>query len=197
MNRLNNSFLDGFMFRYSSKWVWIPFYCSLIFFIWREYGLRGLVLCIAMVIVVITFTDQLCASLVRPYMSRLRPSHSMTGLHIVNGYIGGKYGFPSCHAANTMALASCMLPLIKSRILSICFIVWSLVMCYSRLYLGVHYFSDILCGIGFGLIIGHFSCRIVLRIVQLKSIKAPKHNSVINYIVPVAMLIFTFAYCAV
>ena len=57
----------------------------------------------------ITFADQMCSSIIRPVVARLRPANPdnpiVDMVYIVNGYRGGSYGFPSCHAANSLGLA--------------------------------------------------------------------------------------------
>jgi undecaprenyl-diphosphatase len=67
-------------------------------------------------------------------------------LHLIDGYKGGKYGFPSCHAANSFGLAFFLVLYFKSRILSIFIMVWAVLVSYSRIYMGVHYPSDIVVG---------------------------------------------------
>ena len=73
-------------------------------------------------------------------------------IHIVNGYRGGRYGFPSCHAANTFGLAFFLVYLFRQRMLSVFILLWALVTCYSRAYLGVHYPGDLLAGALLGFI---------------------------------------------
>lgn len=80
----------------------------------------------------------------------LRPSNPENPLsemvHIVGGYRGGSYGFPSCHAANSFALASFLILLFANRKLSLFIFVWAVLNSYSRVYLGVHYPGDLLVG---------------------------------------------------
>lgn len=67
-------------------------------------------------------------------------------VHIVGGYRGGSYGFPSCHAANSFALASFLTLLFANRKLSLFIFAWAVLNSYSRVYLGVHYPGDLLVG---------------------------------------------------
>ena len=66
--------------------------------------------------------------------------------HIVNGYRGGSYGFPSCHAANSFGLAMYVVFLFRKRWLSVFIITWAVLNCYTRIYLGVHYPGDLIVG---------------------------------------------------
>lgn len=80
----------------------------------------------------------------------VRPSNPANPLsemvHIVGGYRGGSYGFPSCHAANSFALASFLILLFANRKLSLFIFAWAVLNSYSRVYLGVHYPGDLLVG---------------------------------------------------
>ena len=68
-----------------------------------------------------------------------------------------------------MSLAIFLALLVRSRILSVALIAWSLVNCYTRMYLGLHYPLDILCGIVWGVAVAFavywlFYVRIYRRI---------------------------------
>ncbi len=67
-------------------------------------------------------------------------------VYIVNGYRGGSYGFPSCHAANSFGLALYVICTFRKRWLSLFIIAWAALNCYTRIYLGVHYPGDLLVG---------------------------------------------------
>ena len=149
---------DFIMWWVSDRWIWLPLYLTIAVSIFRRQSFLDAVLCLIAIGVAVTFADQLCASVIRPEIERLRPSCIDNPLseiaHTVNGYHGGRFGFPSCHAANSFALAS-FLSLFygtwKARCLIIC---WALLICWSRIYLGVHYPGDIAGGIVIGGICG-------------------------------------------
>ena len=69
----------------------------------------------------------------------------------------------SAHAANTACLATFMILLVRNRALTITMILWSLLNCYTRLYLGVHYPSDVVCGLLAGLLAGCLSYFVHLK----------------------------------
>lgn len=110
---------DTFMYAFSGKWIWIPLYASLLYVIGRNLRWQVAVGCAVAIALTIVFADQVGASLIRPEVARLRPSNLENPLsamvHIVNGYRGGSYGFPSCHAANTFGLAFFILYLFRNR----------------------------------------------------------------------------------
>ena len=156
INGGNSAFLDSFMYRFSYKWTWVPFYVTLLAVIGRNFNWRQILIISLSIALVILLADQLCASYLRPAIGRFRPSHSSFAdmLHYVNGYRGGNYGFPSCHAANSVALATFLCFIMRSGRLAALFSVWILMMAYTRMYLGVHYPSDLLTGSFIGIMIG-------------------------------------------
>lgn len=147
---------DAFMYAYSGKLVWVPMYASLVYLLFRNLHWRTALFCLIGVALAITFADQVGASLIRPWVERPRPSNPASPVadmvHLVNGYRGGRYGFPSCHAANTFGLAFYLMFVVRQRGLT-CFLMgWALLTCYSRAYLGVHYPGDLLTGAALGLV---------------------------------------------
>lgn len=172
LNGPHSAFFDTFMTLFTGRFIWVPMYIMVAWLLfhkkrWQE-GITYL-LCLALAI---TMTDQTCATIIRPVVERLRPSNidnaisSMT--YIVNGYRGGSYGFPSCHAANSFALASFLILFVRRRRFTAFILFWATVNSYSRLYLGVHYPGDLLVGgiIGsaFGILCYNFARQIILRL---------------------------------
>jgi len=150
VNGANNAFCDAFFWLVSTKWAWIPFYIALAYVLWRQMGWRRTLLALATIALLITFADQITSHVLRPIFERPRPTNPdnpiSAGVHLVNGYRGGRFGFPSCHAANTFALASFCALLFRRRALSLLLLGWAALVCYSRMYLGVHYLGDLLAG---------------------------------------------------
>jgi undecaprenyl-diphosphatase len=64
------------------------------------------------------------------------------------------FGFVSSHAANSFNVALLSLLFIKRRWYTISIILWAIVIGYSRIYLGVHYPGDVICGSLLGALIG-------------------------------------------
>lgn len=105
---------DYFMYAFSGKLIWIPLYAAILYVIVRNLHWKVALGCVAALALTIIFADQVGASLIRPQVCRLRPSNLQNPIsevvQIVNSYRGGRYGFPSCHAANTFGLSfSCFI----------------------------------------------------------------------------------------
>lgn len=168
INGWHNGYWDTFMYAFSGKWVWVPMYAALVYLLARNLPWRTTLWCLVGVALCITFADQVGASLIRPWAERLRPANPENPIsdlvHIVNGYRGGRYGFPSCHAANTFGLAFYLMLVVRRKALTGLLVAWALVTCYSRAYLGVHYPGDLLAGALLGLA-GAVLCYTLFRLV--------------------------------
>ncbi len=159
LNGLHNSFFDGFMYWVSDRWIWIPMYIALVYpiVVQKKQGTFFIAVCIALCVL---FADQFASGLCKPLFARFRPSHDpeiMDMVHIVNGDRSGLYGFISSHAANTFAVAVFTICLFKKWVQAVPIILWALLNCYSRIYLGVHFPLDILMGSLAGIAVG-FIC---------------------------------------
>lgn len=161
-NGLHTPALDMPMFYLTKTFVWVPFYAALLYLIIRTYKLRSWTWLVGIALA-ITLADQITSTLMKPYFARPRPSHEpdLQGLvHIVNGYAGGQYGFASSHAADTFAVAMFFFLLFRKTHRWIGWIfLWACLVTYTRIYLGVHYPGDVLCGAIIGLMAGWLSYR--------------------------------------
>ena len=98
----------------------------------------------------ILFADGIAEGIIKPLAARWRPSNDPLvkySVQVVDNLRLKDYSFCSAHAANTMAIAVFFSLLVRSRMLTFTLVAWSLVNCWTRLYLGVHYPLDIVCGI--------------------------------------------------
>lgn len=158
LNSIHCSFFDEFMYLYSGRFIWIPMYASLLFMMLKRYSVAEVIIMVLGIALSILIADQISASVIRPIVHRLRPSNLdnpvSSVIHIVNGYRGGACGFPSCHAANSFALAIFAALMLQKRSFTLFIYAWATINVYSRIYLGVHYPGDILTGAVIGSLTG-------------------------------------------
>jgi undecaprenyl-diphosphatase len=177
LNDLHSSWLDQPMYLLSNTLTWLPLHALLLFFIIKDYKKQSWVVLVALVIL-ITLSDQIPSSVMKPYFERLRPSRDpgLEGMvHVVNDYRGGLYGFASSHAANTFGTAAFLFLLMRKRRPAIGFVfLWAAFVSYTRIYLGVHYPGDILAGAIVGIV-----CAIVIYAIT-RSVLNRQNNAAID-----------------
>lgn len=157
LNNTHAPFWDSFMWIYTGKIIWIPLALVAIFAFcykrnWKEVAVFAL-----SVTLLIVLCDQVSASVIKPYFERLRPSHHpdfQQFVSILHNYRGGKYGFVSAHATNGFGIALFTSLLFRYKYYTIAIFLWALINSYSRIYLGVHFISDIIGGMLVGLLFG-------------------------------------------
>lgn len=146
--------LDQVMWVISRANTWIALYVLLVGLIVYHYRNWKSVLFILIGFgIAVGLSDYTCSGILKPLVCRPRPTHepALEGmLHLVNGYTGGLYGFCSSHAANTMSVGLLFSLLYRNKIATAGLMTWVALNCYSRMYLGVHYPTDILCGLLIG-----------------------------------------------
>ncbi|MBR4405941.1 MAG: phosphatase PAP2 family protein [Bacteroidaceae bacterium] len=131
---------------------------ALFYIVIKNNKLKQSLVIFILVALLITVADQVASGICKPLFQRFRPTHDpIVGpmIDIVNGYRGGKYGFFSSHASNTFAGATFFALLFRNTRVSVLLFIWATLCTYSRLYLGVHYPTDILTGLTFGILSGY------------------------------------------
>lgn len=176
-NSRHAPYWDVVMKMATGKLIWVPMYVALLLAYCRAYGWRSMIVAVVLTALAVTAADQICASLIRPYFERLRPSNPDNPLsefvHLVNGYRAGKYGFPSCHAANTFAAVTFTSLVFNRWKFTLFILAWAVLNCYSRVYLGVHYPGDLLVGSVVGCMCGALAFLIgsvLVRVYHLETL---------------------------
>lgn len=155
INGHSEEWLDEVMWTVSQTRTWIFLYVVLAGLIVKKFrNWKVVLLLLAGFGVAVGLSDFICSGVLKPLVCRLRPTHepALDPLHLVYGYTGGRYGFCSSHAANTMAVGMLFSLLYKNNLATASLMAWVALVSYSRMYLGVHYPSDIICGLAVGVL---------------------------------------------
>ena len=157
-NGSNNVILDQLALVLTSGFTWIPLYVVLFIVVMRNNEtMMQIGLVVGAALLCILFADGFADGIIKPLAERWRPSNDPLvkySVQVVDNLRMKDYSFCSAHAANTMSIAVFFSLLVRSRMLTITMIVWSLVNCWTRLYLGVHYPLDIATGLLLGSVVG-------------------------------------------
>ncbi len=156
-NGSNSVFLDSVALTFTSGLTWIPLYVALLYLVIKNSeNMAQFGLIVGSVLLCMLLSDGVAEYLVKPYVGRLRPSADPAVKYLID--VVGNYresttfSFPSAHAANTAAVAVFFSLLVRNKSLSVMLLLWSVLNCWTRLYLGVHYPGDILVGFLWGII---------------------------------------------
>ena len=176
INSHHTEWLDQIMWWVSQSITWIPLYILMVtWVVWKHRcDWKKILLILLAFAVAVGLSDFITSGIIKPAVQRLRPTHTpglASLLHIVNGYTGGKYGFCSSHAANTMACALLFAYLYKNKIATAALMLWVAINCYSRIYLGVHFPSDIIVG----LIVGALLASAAFALLRFREIRNEHH----------------------
>lgn len=167
---LNNAgvwWLDEAMIQISGTLLWLPFYCFLLYKLIKLYQWNT-IWQILMVVLTITFCDQLASGIAKPLFERLRPCHEpaiMIHLRMITE-CGGMYGYFSSHASNSFGIASLLFFIMNAKKQYVYLFVWAALVSYSRIYLGKHYPLDVLTGALVGTAGGWMFARLGMWLIQ-------------------------------
>jgi undecaprenyl-diphosphatase len=158
VNGSSSLYLDSVARTLTIAAVWIPLYLALFYTVVRNNNsVAKICTIVGCALLCYLFAGAVDDAIVKPLVARWRPTHDPVigwQVDVVDGYRGGKYGFFSAHACNTFSLAVFFSLLMRSRLLAVTLVAWSLVNCWTRLYLGVHFPGDILVGLLWGTCVG-------------------------------------------
>jgi len=171
INSLHTPLLDEIMWLISGKIIWIPMYLFLIYLAYHYFGKKNTIYFVVLVITAIALSDLVSSQVIKKSVARYRPSHHVElapQLHFYqqkNGeyYQGGQYGFVSSHAANFFAIAVFVGLIFRRNAPQLIYTLTTIAILvgFSRIYLGVHYLSDILGGAIVGITISFLLWKFV------------------------------------
>lgn len=206
INGSDSLFVDGLAVALTTAATWIPLYLALFFLVLRNNeNMRQILLIVGCAALCVVLAGTVDDTIVKPGVARLRPTHDLQigmAVDVVDGYRGGSYGFFSAHAANTFSIAVFFSLLVRNGMLSFLLVLWSLVNCWTRMYLGVHFPGDILCGLLWGGLSGtvvyylyyRVNDRMSTRMNFISSQYTPTGYQLMDVDVVIGVLFLTFIY---
>ncbi|OQP56613.1 phosphatase PAP2 family protein [Niastella populi] len=149
--------LDAIMLLMRNQYTWIPLYVFMLIWTLRLERSTGLKF-ICLTILCFAITDYTSSGMLKLHFERLRPCYDEDLTTVVRGIIGcgGKYSFPSSHAANHFGLATFWFLTIThiTRQKWYWLWLWAFLIGLAQVYVGKHFPFDIVAGASLGIITG-------------------------------------------
>lgn len=157
-NGSESLFLDSLVPLLTSGLTWLPLYIGLFYLVVKNNeNMSQIGLVVGASLLCVMLAGGVDDAFVKPLVGRLRPCGDpmiKNQLTFISGTLEQNYSFFSAHAANTMSLAIFFCLLVRDKLFGAFMIVWSLANCWTRLYLGVHYPTDVMVGLVYGGLVG-------------------------------------------
>lgn len=168
-----NPFFDWLLPILREAKTWIPLYLVFVFLAIHKYKTQGVFIVLATVLIVV-LCDRFSAGFMKPFFERLRPCHEPSlAAHLRNIIdCGGQYGFISSHATNHFGLAILFTWFFKKisdmTCLNWVFYTWAGLISFAQIYVGKHYFGDVLIGAICGILIAKLILSIFKKFNKIK-----------------------------
>ena len=167
---IRNPFLDTIMplitFLGSGGIVWAV--TALIMLCFKKSRKTGIIIIVSLLLGLFLST----MGLKRPYNTE---EALLTVENLLIGAPSGRFSFPSGHAISSFSAATVIL--LYSKKLGIPAIILAALICFTRLYLYVHFPSDVICGALFGILLAFLSNFLVNKIWEKINERKLSNNS--------------------
>ena len=165
LNGLGSEKYDGLWLILTKQTSWIPLFLFLLYIIFNKLGTKQTLYLLIFVAILIILTDQ-TANLFKNGFQRLRPCNNPE----INSFIRivqsrASFSFFSGHATSSMGVSTFLYLNFKKdfKYFWLLFL-WPIIFAYSRIYLGLHYPLDIICGYLCGVILGFLMFKLYQKV---------------------------------
>lgn len=155
LNGLGSESFDGLWLIITKQLYWTPIFLLIFYLLFKKIGWKNLFIVMGFIAVLILVCDQ-TANLFKNYFQRLRPCNDPEIKDIIRVVKSSpSFSFFSGHASNSMATTVFVFFLFRKYYkYTFLLFLFPLIFAYSRIYLGLHFPTDILTGYAFGVVYG-------------------------------------------
>ncbi|MES2748095.1 MAG: phosphatase PAP2 family protein [Bacteroidota bacterium] len=155
LNGLGSPTYDGLWLFITKQAYWTPFFLFLAYLLYKKIGLKNLGIVMVFIALILLCCNE-AVELCKVTFERLRPCNEPELKEIIRiVHQSDSYSFFSGHAANSMATMTFLFLILRKHYkYAFLLFLYPLIFAYSRIYLGVHYPTDILTGYAFGATFG-------------------------------------------
>jgi undecaprenyl-diphosphatase len=156
LNSLGSSAFDPLWLFITKQSHWTPFFLILLYFVFKKLGTKQTTILLLFIAVLLTINNEI-TELFKAHFQRLRPCNDLAIKDIIrNIKPSNTFSFFSGHSSNSMAVFVFLYLIFKKHYKYFWLLIfWPLIFAYSRIYLGLHFPTDILAGFTCGLIMGN------------------------------------------
>ncbi len=174
---LSNNFLDFLMVFFTKRgWIfWLPVFLYMIFKYLKTKDYKFIAY-FTLTITLGVFISDWFSLEIKNLIQRIRPCWTED----FRGVVGctHSYSFPSNHATNALSFSTILILFLKNKFINIrlkktlyfYILLIALIICISKLYLGVHWLTDVLGGAVLGIMFGFFVFYITTQINSFKKV---------------------------